>query len=250
MSMEKSFIISEFGTKEAQDKGVSHAEYFQIGIDAESWRMPTIDERTKIRESMGFDDDEFIVLTIAANQERKNLAGAMEMFKNFAKDKKAKWALVTLEHFVAGWKLRDLAIEFGINEKFLVFERGIPFKNLWSLYAASDAFLLPSKAEGLGLPLLEAMAVGLPCIATDCTGMKELLSDDRGILLPWEYTYRDPFGNGRRYMADIEAGTEALEMIYNDRTLMMQSVTKAREYVENRDWNIAVQTVHNYLKTI
>ncbi len=41
--------------------------------------------------------------------------------------------------------------------------------------AAADAFVLPSKAEGLPGALIEAMAAGLPCIATDIPGNRELV---------------------------------------------------------------------------
>jgi glycosyltransferase involved in cell wall biosynthesis len=80
---------------------------------------------------------------------------------------------VTREHNPVGWKLRDYAQEIGISENFMIFERGMSHRDLWVTYAISDVFLLPSKAEGLGMPLLEAMAVGIPCIATNCAIVRE-----------------------------------------------------------------------------
>jgi glycosyltransferase involved in cell wall biosynthesis len=41
----------------------------------------------------------------------------------------------------------------------------------------SDIFILPSRAEGMSNALLEAMSVGLPCIATNISGNRELISD-------------------------------------------------------------------------
>lgn len=41
----------------------------------------------------------------------------------------------------------------------------------------SDIFVLPSRAEGMSNALLEAMCIGLPCIATNISGNKELISD-------------------------------------------------------------------------
>ncbi|MAF26786.1 MAG: glycosyltransferase family 4 protein [Gemmatimonadota bacterium] len=47
-----------------------------------------------------------------------------------------------------------------------------------------DVFVLPSSIEGFSLALLEAMARGLPCIATDAGGNREALADGAGILVP------------------------------------------------------------------
>jgi sugar transferase (PEP-CTERM/EpsH1 system associated) len=53
------------------------------------------------------------------------------------------------------------------------------------LYQAMDVFLLPSISEGLSNTLLEAMATGLPCIATDVGGNPELVSHgEEGFLFP------------------------------------------------------------------
>ena len=158
------------------------AEYLPIGVDTDKWRVPSAEEKKTLRISYGIQPDEFVVLTVADNQERKNLSASMKIFAGFSKKvPKSKYILVTRENSFVGWKLRDLAQVLKINDKFNIYERGISFQELWNLYAVSDAFLLTSKAEGLGMPLLEAMATGLPCLATNCTGMAELLADGRGI---------------------------------------------------------------------
>ena len=53
---------------------------------------------------------------------------------------------------------------------------------LWGLYAEALAVLQPSEAEGFGLPLLEAAAVGTPFISTDVGVAKRLAVDDRQVL--------------------------------------------------------------------
>ena len=249
MQMDKSIIISEFGTEEAQKMGVN-ADFMQVGIDTEAWHQVTPEEKSKLRGSFGFDDETFVVLTVADNQERKNLVAGMDMFAEFSKDKEnVKYVMVTREHNRVGWKLRDYAQEIGISDKLQIFERGMDDKQLWTTYAVSDVFLLPSKAEGLGLPLLEAMAVGLPCIATDCTGMKELLSDGRGWRLDYQFTHRDPFGNGFRHWVDVNDGIVMLQYIYkNSESKVCQiGIENARKYVEGRTWDIAIDQMEKAL---
>lgn len=239
MQMNKALIISEFGTEEAKKVGVENAEYIPIGIDLEAWRPPTEEERTTLRNALGFKEDEFVVLTVGYNQERKFLSRSMEIFAEFVKEHpNSKYAMVTAEHSPVGWKLRDLAQELGFADKFVLFERGMEHKRLWGIYAASDAFLLTSKAEGLGMIFMEAMSVGLPCIGTNCTGIAELIGSGRGYLVDYDYTIRDPFGNGRRYYASISDGVQKLSMAYKGWEVGIEYKT-AQEYVKSKTWDEA-----------
>ena len=52
------------------------------------------------------------------------------------------------------------------------------------LLMAADAFVMSSKTEGLPMALLEAMAAGVPCVATAVGGIPELFANDRGLSTP------------------------------------------------------------------
>lgn len=60
----------------------------------------------------------------------------------------------------------------------------LPLAKLPSLYRAADAFVLPSHGEGWGLPLIEAMAMALPTIATGWSGNTEFMDADNSFLVP------------------------------------------------------------------
>ena len=62
-----------------------------------------------------------------------------------------------------------------------------------SWYARATVFVLPSRFEGFPNVLLEAMAAGCACIASDClTGPADLIRHgDNGLLLPVEATTDD-----------------------------------------------------------
>jgi glycosyltransferase involved in cell wall biosynthesis len=47
-----------------------------------------------------------------------------------------------------------------------------------------DAFVFPSASEGFGYALVEALACGLPCIASNVGGIPEILGEDGGIMVP------------------------------------------------------------------
>jgi glycosyltransferase involved in cell wall biosynthesis len=248
LQMDKVYIISQFGADECTKMGIP-AEHLQVGVDTKMWRVRTDTDKTSSRNALGLDQDAFIMCTVADNQERKNIVTAMDAFSRINKIKpNSKYILVTREHNLIGWRLRDYAMEIGISRDFMIVERGISQEELWTLMASADVFVLPSKAEGLGMPLLEAMAMGIPCVATDACGMKELLSDDRGWLIGTEYIHRDPFGNGRRYWIDSESLFATLldfsEIEIDDKE---ERTIKSRRFVEGRSWDIPVDMVNKYL---
>lgn len=58
-------------------------------------------------------------------------------------------------------------------------------RDIPGILAAADLFVLPSVSEGLPISIMEAMAVGLPTVATDVGGVSELVTDgETGLLVP------------------------------------------------------------------
>lgn len=51
------------------------------------------------------------------------------------------------------------------------------------IYERADVYLFPSHSEGFSLSLTEAMAAGLPCIATDVGANKDMLEDKGGVII-------------------------------------------------------------------
>jgi glycosyltransferase involved in cell wall biosynthesis len=68
--------------------------------------------------------------------------------------------------------------------KNIKFKGRLSGQRLLNIYRESDIFVLTSKREGMPLVVLEAMAMGLPCIATNVIGTKDLITDKQtGILI-------------------------------------------------------------------
>ncbi|PQO41348.1 glycosyltransferase family 4 protein [Blastopirellula marina] len=79
-------------------------------------------------------------------------------------------------------ELRERIASLGLQGR--VFLPGV-FDDVSDLLDAADLFLLPSHEEGMSLSLLEAMAAGLPVIATDIPGNRQLVEAGRnGLLFP------------------------------------------------------------------
>jgi glycosyltransferase involved in cell wall biosynthesis len=56
----------------------------------------------------------------------------------------------------------------------------IDYKNMPELYQSADILLFPTVREGFGLAAAEAMACGLPVVATNCSSLPELIDDGKG----------------------------------------------------------------------
>lgn len=250
MRMSHVMFISSMGEIEARKAGLTNVSHIQIGIDSEKeWRLPSEDERKQIRKVLGFEDDTFIVLTVADNQERKNLWAGMKAVQKLKEisDRPIRYILVTREESAVGWRLKDLAVSMDLVQEFVIYQRGMPQSNLWGLYAVADAFLLPSKAEGLGLPILEAFATGIPVVGTDTGAITELLEDGRGMLVQPEYEFIDVWGNSKRSMIGIEDAAIALRHIMNT---PRETSDRARAYVEQLSWDLSINQLDWIVKKV
>lgn len=56
----------------------------------------------------------------------------------------------------------------------------VPFKDMPNQYRQMDILLMPSVREGFGLVIAEAMACGLPVVASNCSAIPELIDDGKG----------------------------------------------------------------------
>lgn len=88
-------------------------------------------------------------------------------------------------------------------------------------YQASDVFVFPSFFEGFSLALLEAMACGLPAIATDATAGMDLLDEDTGKVIP---------------AGDVDSLIESLRWFAQNRDRLTAMQSAARSKVEQCTW--------------
>lgn len=118
--------------------------------------------------------------------------------------------------------LEALAASLGIERR-MRFTGPLEHDEVIREYTEADAFVLPSFWEGIPVVLIEAMAVGVPVVATNITGIPELVTHgESGFLVP---------------TADSEAIGRALLALYDDPELAKRFALRGREKIE-REFSI------------
>lgn len=114
------------------------------------------------------------VLSVCSLVPRKNIDGLLRAFAQLVEQHDLPHSLALAGK--SGWKaeqLRALADELGIGKRvrFLGF---VPDADLVQLYNQATLFVYPSKYEGFGLPLLEAMSCGVPVVTANRSATAEV----------------------------------------------------------------------------
>ena len=117
------------------------------------------------------------LLSVGTIEPRKNVGHLLAAFARLPVALRKTFPLVIAG--ARGWRAADLERELG-----LLADRGqvrflghVPADDLPQIYAGAAAFVFPSLYEGFGLPPLEAMACGVPVLASDRAAMPEVVGD-------------------------------------------------------------------------
>ena len=110
-----------------------------------------------------------------------------------------------------------------------------------TLYRSVDAFVLPSRGEGWGRPLMEAMASGLPTIGTNASGNIDFMSTENSVLIdvqlndvPRGAVEEIPVYTGHRwYEPDIASLSEQMKAVVNDENLRNRISAHAIEHIQS-----------------
>ena len=104
----------------------------------------------------------------------KNLLRLIQAFHSLAKDGQHQLVVAGKKdsRFFPG--LQSQVEKLGLHDKVLFLDY-VPQEDLPELYAGAEFFILPSLHEGFGLPLIEAMACGVPVIASKGGAMEEVV---------------------------------------------------------------------------
>jgi glycosyltransferase involved in cell wall biosynthesis len=175
--------------------------------------------RAKTRSDLGIRPNDFVVGTVARLVPQKGIADLID-----AAMAPGEFKVIIVGDGELRLELEDRARPGGERVRFLGLRDDVP-----RLLSALDAFVLPSRWEGEPIALLEAMAAGLPCVATRTSGAVELLTDgSSGLLVP---------------IADPAALAAAIRRLQSSPTLRRSLARTARRAVEGRSWDLVARNV-------
>ena len=144
-----------------------------VGIDIEAVQRESA-ESGGLREELGISPDKRVLLTAGEMIPRKNQALLLEVLRRL---NHPSLTLIILGHGKLQGELKAKARAFGI-------ERQVMFPgyrtDVFRFYGIADLFLFPSLQEGLPVAVMEAMAAGLPVVASGVRGNRDLILPGKG----------------------------------------------------------------------
>lgn len=182
------------------------------GVDTQRFAPATPAARAGARAELALADDTFVALFVGRLVERKSVDVLLRAWAESTAARRGRLLLVGDGPERA--RLEAMARELGIADR--VHFAGERTDTL-GFYAAADAFVFPSRREGLPNALLEAMSCGLPSIATRIGGCVDVVTEGSGILVPAD---------------DVGALSAALDLLAGDAARRAQLATAGRRRVE------------------
>jgi glycosyltransferase involved in cell wall biosynthesis len=117
------------------------------------------------------------LLSVCTLEPRKNIESAVKAFNRMIAQEHLKDLSLVLVG-AKGWGTADIEKALGGASAGKIITTGyVPEKDLAPLYCGATAFVYPSRYEGFGLPALEAMACGVPVIASNTSSIPEVVGD-------------------------------------------------------------------------
>lgn len=170
------------------------------------------------------------ILFVGRLCKQKNVPRLLEAFRIFQQKHDAILHIVGegdersgIEYIIKKEKIHNVVLHGRVSDERLI-----------ELYALSDIFVLPSNDESFGIVNLEAMASGLPIVASDIPGLRNVLKDCGILVKPTP----ENFAN-------------AMIKLVEDDDLRMSLIRKGNEKVRDYDWDkITDRVIEIYRKLI
>ncbi|MFC1451745.1 glycosyltransferase [Verrucomicrobiota bacterium] len=171
--MDRVVVLSRTARARLLEHGPFNGDVVVCPLGPESGQRNRTRDRQRVRRDMGIADDAVVLLTCARLEREKNLAWLVGPAKTLA------GADGRVVFVVAGEGSRRRQIERLVRRADLGDRFRLP-GYIPALLSASDVFVLPSLVEELPVSVLEAMAAGLPVVASPVGSLPEVITGEAG----------------------------------------------------------------------
>jgi len=239
------------------------------GVDPAVFHEPTpenpiqtsagpVTSKAECRETYEIPKDAFVIGRVDTNSGRKDWGSTWRVVDGYLQQATPE----ERDRTYAFWHTKRTNPGHGIDLE-AVISRGkghgghymITGRNDWPLgdvVAAINTFdvlLTTSRGEGFGLGITEAMACGVPVIATDCSAITEVVGPG-GVLVPGKAFMTNPYGVDL-VLADVEAMSQVLASFAADPDLRADLGRAAMEHVlANFNWDVTGDLFHGFIEEI
>lgn len=143
-------------------------------IDHDRFNIKTHSEVKRVLKKYKIEKD--YILFTGTIEPRKNVAGIIDAYAQLSESIKDKYTLVLAGG--KGWKDEEIELKLHQNFDLNIIRTGyVADEDLPALYNGASLFVFPSQYEGWGIPILEAMACGVPVITANNTSLPEVAGD-------------------------------------------------------------------------
>ncbi|MEM7175327.1 MAG: glycosyltransferase [Chlamydiota bacterium] len=219
------FACSESSRQDAIDLlGIDPSRIVTIFGSASDCFLPSLD-RNEVNKQLkqNYPLNEKMVLYVAGDDYRKNIKGAIEGFARLSKKVRKGTTLFIICKIQAESKkfYLKMAAQLGLEPHEIFFTGFVPEEDLIAFYRACDIFIFPSHYEGLGIPILEAMACGAPVLGGDNSSIRELIQCKEALFDSWS----------------ADAIAASLTKGLTDKKFAQQLRNRGLEHSKNYCWN-------------
>lgn len=172
------------------------------------------------------------LLYVGAIQPRKNLKVLISAFEIFKNETGSKIKLVLASEQAWDWKETIKAIEASLFREDIILTGKLNFEQLAILYQNALLFVLPSLYEGFGIPILEAMASGVPIISANNSSLPEV------------------GGEAVEYFDESNSNelAEKIEKILGNKKLQETMIKRGSRQLQKFSWEKCASETLEYLK--
>ena len=256
----KPVAMSRFGQRQLENNGVN-ATYIPHGVDTQTFQPSTdkVASRQHLQDisvpivagkTEPWPDECFVIGKVAANKDTKRKgfdkdALALNIFFENNPDarKDTRVFMHTMPRFPGGFNVDHWYDICGVSQYTKVIDeffwwQGLTPEDMAKLYGGFDVLLNASRAEGFGIPIIEAAACGVPSIGTNFTSMPELIKG-HGWLVE---RYNRELTEALSFIAspDEYELAQHLEDAYNNRDKTAFFGEASRRFAQNYDWKKVV----------